>query len=181
MIKKEGLLKIGRFLKPHGIDGEIALLTNYEISSAHDDFYFICEMDGIFVPFFVESYRTKNDTTKLVKFEDIDTEDLKKQLAGKEVYLPSEILAPSDKEKYKQKSLIGYQLKDETYGVIGYITDIDERTINVLLKVRYNDKDILVPKAFITLVHPDERIAEVLLPSGFLETENFDYDNNKAK
>ena len=52
MIKKEDVFKIGQFAKPHGIKGEIALVTNSDVFDDSDDPYIICEMDGILVPFF---------------------------------------------------------------------------------------------------------------------------------
>ena len=55
MIRKEELFKIGKFTKPHGVKGEITLLTQYEGLETMDEPYIVCEMDGIFVPFFVES------------------------------------------------------------------------------------------------------------------------------
>lgn len=51
MIKKEDVFKIGQFAKPHGIKGEIALVTNSDVFDDSDDPYIICEMDGILVPF----------------------------------------------------------------------------------------------------------------------------------
>ena len=59
MIKKEDVFKIGQFAKPHGIKGEIALVTNSDVFDDSDDPYIICEMDGILVPFFIEEYRYK--------------------------------------------------------------------------------------------------------------------------
>ena len=65
MIKKEDVFKIGQFAKPHGIKGEIALVTNSDVFDDSDDPYIICEMDGILVPFFIEEYRYKTDTCLL--------------------------------------------------------------------------------------------------------------------
>lgn len=55
MIKKEDVFKIGQFAKPHGIKGEIALVTNSDVFEDSDDPYIICEMDGILVPFSLRS------------------------------------------------------------------------------------------------------------------------------
>ena len=67
MIKKEDVFKIGQFAKPHGIKGEIALVTNSDVFDDSDDPYIICEMDGILVPFFIEEYRYETDTVILLK------------------------------------------------------------------------------------------------------------------
>lgn len=74
MIKKEDVFKIGQFAKPHGIKGEIALVTNSDVFDDSDDPYIICEMDGILVPFFIEEYRYKTDTVILLKLKNVDDE-----------------------------------------------------------------------------------------------------------
>ena len=71
MIKKEEVFKIGQFGKPHGIKGEIALVTNSDVLDNSEDPYIICEIDGILVPFFIEEYRYKTDTVILVKLKNV--------------------------------------------------------------------------------------------------------------
>ena len=57
MIKSDEVFKIGQFAKPHGIKGEITLMTDCDVFDDTDDPYIICDMDGILVPFFLEDYR----------------------------------------------------------------------------------------------------------------------------
>ena len=75
MIEKEDVVKIGRFAKPHGIKGELSLVTDFEWPEEGDDIFLICEMDGILVPFLVEESRYKSDTVTLVKLEGVDSEE----------------------------------------------------------------------------------------------------------
>lgn len=51
MIKKEDVFKIGQFAKPHGVKGEISLVTDYDLFDDSEDDYIVCDMDGILVPF----------------------------------------------------------------------------------------------------------------------------------
>jgi len=74
MIKKEDVFKIGQFAKPHGIKGEITLLTTSDVFDDSDDPFIVCEFEGILVPFFIEEYRYKSDSSILVKLENIDSE-----------------------------------------------------------------------------------------------------------
>ncbi len=60
MIREEEVFKIGQFAKPHGIKGELSLVTNSDVLEDAEDPYIVCEMDGILVPFFVEDFRYKN-------------------------------------------------------------------------------------------------------------------------
>lgn len=73
MIRKEEVFKIGQFAKPHGIKGEISLVTNCDLFDDVEDPCIVCEVDGILVPFFIEDYRYKADTVMLVKLENVTT------------------------------------------------------------------------------------------------------------
>ena len=71
MIRKEEVFKVGQFAKPHGVKGEIALTTrgDFDALEEMEDPYVVCDMDGILVPFFVESFRYKSDSVVLLKFD----------------------------------------------------------------------------------------------------------------
>ena len=59
MIARESLIEIGRFAKPHGINGELTATIDYEGLETTELKCIFCEIDGIPVPFFVESERQK--------------------------------------------------------------------------------------------------------------------------
>ena len=73
MIKREDVYKIGVFNKPHGIHGELSFTFTDDIFDRVEAEYLICLLDGIFVPFFLEEYRFRSDSTALVKLEGVDT------------------------------------------------------------------------------------------------------------
>ena len=88
MIRKEEVFKIGQFAKPHGIKGEISLVTNCDLFDDVEDPCIICEMDGILVPFFIEEYRYKTDTVMQIDHH------------GNELLLPAveELITAADHE-----------------------------------------------------------------------------------
>ena len=67
MIKREELIKIGQFNKPHALHGEISFTFTNDIFDRTECEYIVCNIDGIFVPFFIEEYRFKSNTTGLIK------------------------------------------------------------------------------------------------------------------
>jgi len=169
MIKEEDLSKIGLFAKPHGIKGEISLITDYDISGISGDPYIVCEIDGIWIPFFIDSYRQKSNTVTLVKFENIDSEENVKFLTGKTAYIPSEMLPLQDDDAIDWQYITGYSVIDQNSGTIGKVTDVDDSTINILLKVEHNNNEYLIPAALVTAVHQNGKTLEVSLPEGFSE------------
>ena len=190
MIKEEDLLKIGKFAKPHGVKGEITLLSYYDISDITGEPYVVCDMDGIWVPFFIDSFRQKSDNATLIKFENIDSDEKVKILSAKVAYVPAEMIQIHDTDTDSLNSFIGYTVtsKPETSGesknddsdfsnnfehnnsiILGQVNDADDSTDNILLKVVSNGNEILIPLALVTAIHHDLKTMEVSLPEGFLE------------
>ncbi|MDR1499886.1 MAG: 16S rRNA processing protein RimM [Tannerellaceae bacterium] len=175
MIERATLRKAGCFTKPHGIKGEIGLSLSVDIFSHTDDPFIVCEMEGILVPFFIEGYRSKTAGAILVKLEAVDSGDAVRVFSHRPVYCPAEYAADhpprdtEDKEGYA--AYTGYTVSDKAHGPLGTITDIDESTANVLLKIDGGGKELLIPavQGWITSVRHEERLLEVSLPDGLLD------------
>ena len=96
MIKKDEVFKIGIFNKPHGVKGEISFTFTDDIFDRVECEYLVCLLDGIFVPFFIEEYRFRSDTTALVKLEGVDTSEKARMFTNVEVYFPKKYVAGDD-------------------------------------------------------------------------------------
>ncbi len=172
MIKKEDLVKIGYFSKPHGIKGEINLVTTSNLLDGLDEPYIICEMEGIPVPFFIEEYRYKSDTIILVKLENVDSEEAAREFINHDVYYPLSAIPDNDLiGDVTWDSFIGYTVSDEKHGNLGEITNVDESTINVLLEINYKGNELLLPAAdeLITSVDHTKKHMTVSIPDGLLD------------
>jgi len=172
MIKKEDVFKIGQFAKPHGVKGEIALITDYDLFDDSGDDYIVCDMDGILVPFFIEDYRYKSDTVVLVKLENVDDEVTAREFSGRQVYYPLSKVEPEEvTEGGSWNSLIGFEVVDKQHGLLGIVTDVDDSTINVLLKISSKEKELLLPAVdeLILTVDVKGKRLEVSVPDGLLD------------
>ena len=89
MLRKEDFVYYGKFLKPHGTKGEIGLEGDSIVLGDDCDFV-ACDIDGILVPFFFETRRTKNSDTLIVKIERIDSADEVRYLTNRDAYIPKE-------------------------------------------------------------------------------------------
>ncbi|MDR2233658.1 MAG: ribosome maturation factor RimM [Tannerella sp.] len=172
MINKEETIRIGYFAKTHGIKGELSLVTDYDLFENEDDPYVICDMDSILVPFFVESYRYKNDSVIFVKLIDIDDETAAKQFIHREVFYSADRFEalPQDNE-LTWHHLIGYKLECITQGELGLITQVDDSTSNILFNVDYGGKELLIPVAdeLVESINHDTRKIVMTLPEGLLD------------
>ena len=172
MIKQEEVFKIGQFAKPHGIKGEISLITECDVFDDSDDLYVICNMDGILVPFFVEDYRYKTDTTMLLKLEGVNSEVEAREFSNLDVYFPIEQMDDESMlNEMTWENFIGFTVIDDNAGELGKITDVDDSTSNVLLQVDYQGRELLLPAAeeLVTNLDFDKRQMFVSMPEGLLD------------
>ena len=85
MIKSEEIKEIGSFIKPHGINGEIVALLPSEIDVDALS-CIVLDMDGIYVPFFIEDWRPKAKESILLKLEGVTDEIAAKEFTGKIIF-----------------------------------------------------------------------------------------------
>jgi len=168
MIKKEDVYKIGRIGKAHGVKGEVSFNFDDDVFDRVDAEYLILEVDGILVPFFMEEYRFRSDSTALVKFEDIDKQDRARELTNCDVYFPRD-LADNDEEELTYTFLVGFDIIDDQSGKnVGTIASIDDNTMNILFEL---EDGTLIPASeeLITDIDKDNKTITIALPEGILE------------
>ena len=167
MLKKEQFVYYGKFLKPHGTKGEIALESDG--FTLGDDCNFVaCDIDGILVPFFFENVRTKNHDTLIVKIERMESAEAVRYLTNRDAYIPRQWVEES--EELTWSYFIGFEAIDSNHGNMGEIIDIDESTINTLFVVEGNDGEILIPaiEDFIEDIDHDNKKIIFDLPEGLV-------------
>ena len=168
MIAEDKVYKIGRITHTHGVKGEVAMTFTDDVWDRAEAEYLILRIEGILVPFFMEEYRFRSDTTALIKFQDYDSADAVRELCGADVYFPYD-LTPQEREdeEYAWRYFTGFRLVAEGYGELGTIDFVDESTQNVLFNVGHH----LIPAAeeFIRDIDHQNRVITMTLPDGLLE------------
>ena len=168
MIKQEEVYKIGRLGKSHGVRGEVSFLFDDDVFDRVDADYLILDIDGILVPFFIEEYRFRSDTTALMKFEGIDTQERARELTGCDVYFPRN-LAASDDDSISWSAIVGFDIIDaSTEKSIGRIASIDDSTLNILFCL---EDGHLIPASedLITQIDQQARTITMHLPAGLID------------
>jgi 16S rRNA processing protein RimM len=169
MINIDDLINIGQFAKPHGVKGEISLISRYDTMELFCDACLICVIDSIPVPFFVDSCRYKTDTVMLVKLSGLDTGESVKQLSGCNVYVSKDVFDPSDIIDNEWSSIVGYRIIDSDNGLTGKIVDINDSTMNILLLVENEGDEFMIPAALISGIKHEDRTVDVVLPEGYFD------------
>ncbi|MDR1654007.1 MAG: ribosome maturation factor RimM [Prevotellaceae bacterium] len=171
MILEKEIFPVGKILKPHGVRGEILISLPVDVL-CNDDFKFIIlEIEGIFVPFFIDQYRVNSSETAFLTLDGISDEKAAKELTGKTVFAP---------EKYSKKMkinepvieyFIGFQVFCGKSQLLGTITDFDRTTSNVLMMISTDEKQLLVPFSESYIIDIDYAGKQIFadLPDGLLE------------
>lgn len=175
MIKESEIFKIGKFIKPHGIKGEIAFAFENDVFDRVECPYLISQIDGIFVPFIIKEYRFKGKETALMTFEDIDNEYKAQRLSGLDVYFPRAYHEEEENEdiEYSWNFFIGFTVIDKVEGQLGIIEAIDDKTINTLFLVKNGEKEYIIPATedFITGIDAKKKILHLELAEGLIDTQ----------
>ena len=168
MIRKEEVFPIGRIGKTHGVRGELSFFFDDDIFDRVDADFLVLDVDGILVPFFLEEYRFKSDTTAIVKFEDIDTQERAHELTGCDVYFPR-TLANNEDSEISLSLLVGFDVVEEIgHRTIGRIAAIDDTTQNLLFELE-DGRLIPANDDLITDIDQQARTITMQLPEGLLE------------
>lgn len=179
MIKKEEVYKIGLFNKPHGIHGELQFTFTDDIFDRVDCDYLICLLDGIFVPFFIEEYRFRSDSTALVKLEGIDTVERARMFTNVEVYFPVKHAEEAEDGELSWNFFVGFRMEDVRHGELGEVVEVDTTTVNTLFVVEQEDgEELLIPaqEEFIVEINQEKKLITVELPEGLLNLEDLEED-----
>lgn len=168
MITEQEVYKIGQIGRTHGVRGEVTMSFTDDVWDRAEAEYLLLRVDGLPVPFFLEEYRFRSDTTALVKFLGYDTANDVQFMVGCEVLFPH-ALTPErgGQEEYTWRYFTGFTLTDETAGCLGTIDRVDDSTQNVLFQVGGH----LIPaaEAWIKDIDHRERTIRMSLPEGLLE------------
>lgn len=176
MILDKDIFAIGTVLKPHGIKGELNAELDFDINLS-DLRCVIFEVEGIYVPFFLDGLRDKSVTTILIHLDGINDENHARQFQGKIIYaLKKEIdsmLLTDDEDNIYLEDLINFDIYCDTKK-IGKLVDYDDSTENVLLMVQPENSSsatIYLPfvDEFIADIDKENKTIVMELPDGLLE------------
>ncbi|MDE6652087.1 MAG: ribosome maturation factor RimM [Paramuribaculum sp.] len=172
MIKLSDITEIGVFLKPHGIKGEIAAELDIESDEVSSLTCIICNMEGIFVPFFIDSVRSKGNDTVLLTLDGISDEKQASTFTGKKIYAKADEVSFSEEDDgLYVTDMSGYTIFSPDGNEIGLIESVDSSTANILFIVKTPDKDtIFIPAAeeFIQSLDIERKTIVMDLPEGLI-------------
>jgi 16S rRNA processing protein RimM len=164
-IPKNNCVKVGFIQKPHGIHGELVIRFEeiyYETLEEYPTLFL--EIDNLLVPFFIteESLRFKSGESVIATLKWINSDKKAKELCGLSVFVNQDDVVEFEDEM-STNALVGFQLYDETLGLIGEINEVNDFSGNLLLSVDYQGKEALIPLNEDLIVSIDEENRKIVL------------------
>ncbi len=165
---------IGKFTKPYGYKGELALRFDVSIPQEFQQTEWVfVTLDGLPVPFFISSTENiwiKDEQTAILKLNDIDSDIQAKELVNKDVSI-SQFQSEKSWEPDNFNAFKGFKITDKNLGEIGIFEKIIEIPQNPLMQVFQNQTEILIPLSddIVTEINTRQKNIQVIVPNGLLD------------
>ncbi len=170
MILSKDIFPIGKIIKAHGSKRELLFQCDSDILENDEINFIILDIEGIYVPFFIESIRLFTYDSGVLVLENVETENKRKRLIGCSLFLSKEYLHLNSNESTTTQQLIGFQLYSQEK-LIGTIKEINDTTENPLFIVSTPNDELFIPIADEFFVAIDEEQQKIILdlPDGLLD------------
>lgn len=157
---------IGKIIKPHGLKGQVRVHIDPRFMDDLEDHLGAVFIAGL--PYFIKSKDILSDDQAILGLEDIDSRDAAQQLCGKSLEAPDDQLNPEAPEE--EADWTGFSVEDKHLGPIGTLTGIEEMPAQVLLRVDYRGREVLIPlnEALVPVVDEAKRLIVTDLPPDYL-------------
>ncbi|MFZ2907493.1 MAG: ribosome maturation factor RimM [Cyclobacteriaceae bacterium] len=163
--------KVGYIIKPHGLKGEVTISLDTEAPVDWETLKTIfIEKKSHLIPYFIQHISVRNDKA-FVKLEEVDTPEMATLLKGGSLYLDKKTRPKPAKGAFYSEEVIGFDVVDNTLGVLGTVHDVEAAGPNRFLIIGYNKKEVMIPVngPFITSINKSKKKISVSLPKGFLD------------
>ncbi|MEZ4779761.1 MAG: ribosome maturation factor RimM [Flavobacteriaceae bacterium] len=171
-MQKKDCFFVGKIVKKYSFKGELLVKLDT------DEPELFTEMESVFVqqhksliPFFIENSSLHKSELLRVKFEEVDNEQDADALIGAELYLPLDILPKLTGNQFYYHEIIGFTVKDASFGEIGVITGVNDTTAQALFEIDHHGKEVLIPinDEFIEKVDRVSKTIFLTTPEGLID------------
>ncbi|MBK8449055.1 MAG: hypothetical protein IPL42_03110 [Saprospiraceae bacterium] len=174
------LIEAGHSYKVHGIKGELKLSldANFKNEILQQGVLFF-NLDGNDVPFFIESYRAKEDALYM-KFKELESPEAARELSNKIIYTDKNKLQNTSDQVFEDtnedseesfEDFIEYIILDKNTGIQTKIIGIEEYPSQWMALCIVNNKEVMIPMRveWIEQIDDINQLITMNLPDGIFE------------
>jgi 16S rRNA processing protein RimM len=169
----KGFTDIGYIKKTFGYKGE--LLIKIEEADRPENFENLesvfFETENQLVPFFIEETSYRDDVSYVVKFEDIDENNIAQRFCGCKLFLPDKIADTLFDKNKLENFITDFEIIDSIYGSLGKPEEIIKMPQQLLLRFKINKKEVLIPlvEQIINKIDKKKKLILITSPEGLIE------------
>jgi 16S rRNA processing protein RimM len=167
-------INIGKLVATFGVKGEMILKHNLGKKTTLKglEFFFMEELPGSFLPYFLQEVKIKSDAELFVTIEGIDSKEKASAYLQQQVWVNEK-----DFKKYAAASapisLLGFVAFDNGKA-LGEVLEVIEQPHQVMCRIQYGEHDdILIPINDQSLLKVDKKNRKLMLdlPDGLIEAQ----------
>ncbi len=171
-MEKQDCFKLGFISKTHGIKGEVVISLMVDENPIYKKMESVfVEINQQFVPFFIQGISIHKNLA-IVNLEGITSIDQAKEYVKSSVYLPLSFLPELDNKNFYFHEVIGFEVNDKKYGVIGVVESVLEFPGQKIFQIRHQNKiELLIParNEFIVNVDRKNKCLSIDAPDGLID------------
>lgn len=163
---------LGTLSKLHGVKGAYQLFSDRTIDENIENWESVfLEIQGLLVPFFIESVRVTSEQSVIIKFEDINSPEAAREFISCDVYHTPVKHAKSAAKKENTETFEGYLVVDKLHGAMGTVIEVLNYNQNILLSLKFEGKEILIPvsEEIILSVDHKKKVMHMDIPEGLID------------
>lgn len=168
----DGLVSLGKIVRPHGIRGEVRvfLFTERPHAFERSASVWIQKAEDEPEERSVERVRFAGSHA-IVKFFGIDDRNASEALRGAFVALPEDALPPFPEGTYAVSDLVGLEVRTTNHEVVGTLVDVLHMPAHDVYVVDRDGRECLIPAVceFVKRVAVEEGLIEIHVIEGLLE------------
>ena len=171
-MRKEDCFYLGKIVRKHSFRGEVVIKLDTDEPELYQNLESVfVALGNNLVPFFIESILLQKGNQLRIRFEDVKDEADADAILGIEVYLPLKFLPKLTGNKFYFHEIIGFDIEDINYGLLGVITGVNDSSAQPLFEVNSNGVEIFIPMIdhFIKKVDRENKNISVETPEGLID------------
>lgn len=171
MLKKD-CFYLGKVVSKFSFKGEVLVKLDTDEPELFENLESVfVEYRKQLIPFFLNHAQLHKSNLLRVKFEEVSDEEGADRLIGSELYLPLDFLPPLSGNKFYYHEIIGFTVIDKEKGNIGTVKGVNDQTLQALLEIDFQGKEILIPvnDHFIEKVVRSQKTLYIQTPEGLID------------
>ena len=173
-MRKEDCFFLGTVVAKYSFKGEVLIKLDTDDPKAYLSLQsFLLDDKAHLIPYFTTKVQLHKSQLLRVSIEGVKSENQADLMIGKSVYLPLDQLPKLKDDQFYFHEIIGFEVIDSLLGTVGTITGVNDATSQVLLEVKHNNRQVLIPLVDELIKQLDKQKKQLYLsiPEGLLDLD----------